>query len=183
MLKKAAILGMCLLGSMSVFALSGQAASGLPNGASSLAESYHDWRLTCQSGNNMAGNNAGPQCLVSQQVFNSQPRQLLVAMRLQPDGMQTRGELTLPFGLDISKGIALLTDGQSVGDIYPFNTCLPVGCIVSLEFDQNQLNTLEKSKTIEVTISFLTGKVMRLPLSPKGLTEAMKRVSSLTRGH
>ncbi|MCD4512140.1 hypothetical protein LQT97_12965 [Brucella pseudogrignonensis] len=68
-------------------------ALSLPNGASSINETYGDWTVNCAIADN------SKRCGVSQEQGNNQTGQRVFAIDLQPpaDG-QTNGVLLLPFG-------------------------------------------------------------------------------------
>lgn len=167
-----------IVGACSLFlAIEGRAASvaSLPNGTTSLHESYQAWGLTCET---IKGAN---RCVVEQQVWNQNPRQRLLTMRLQPEGMQLRGSFILPFGIDLPRGVTILVDGTPVGEVLPFSTCLPIGCIVPLDLDRATLERMEKSQTLEVSVSVINGKEQKFTLSSQGLSNAMKRAVALVK--
>lgn len=166
----------CLLGVSSVLLTTeAKAATSLPNGASSLSESYQAWSLSCAT---IKGAN---RCAVQQQVWNVKPRQRLLSISFQPEGMQMRGTALVPFGVDLSKGFTILADGSPAGEVFPFSTCLPEGCIVPLDLSAVTLKKMEKAEKLEISINAIGGREMKFPLSPKGLEEAMKRATSLTK--
>ncbi|MXV43591.1 invasion associated locus B family protein [Saccharibacter sp. 17.LH.SD] len=167
------------LGVMSALALcvsqGAEAASSFPNGSTSLTEAYHDWSLSCHV------ENEKKQCVVSQQAFDSKTRQRFFSIQFRPQGEQIRGVALLPFGLDLPRGMTLITDGLPVGDIYSFTTCLPEGCVVPLDLDEGQLGGLVKSKKAALSFTSISGQVMKLPLSTNGLQQALARAHVVMR--
>lgn len=150
-------------------------AAALPNGATSLNESYHDWELSCQVKDDKS------LCSVMQKAFDRKTRQRLYSIQFQVTRNQVRGVALLPFGLDLNRGMTLVTDGLPVGDIYPFATCMPEGCIVPLDLDDGQFEGLEKSKNSALSFTTLSGRTMKFPLSTSGLADALARAHTLTR--
>ena len=71
-----------------------QAGQGLPGGASSLQETYGDWRVAC------AQQNGKKICALSQRQTDKDSRQLVLAVELSaPAADKAEGTLILPFGL------------------------------------------------------------------------------------
>ncbi|GBQ06674.1 invasion associated locus B family protein [Saccharibacter floricola] len=152
-----------------------RAASSLPDGVTSLNETYQDWSLSCHVKDNQTD------CSVTQQAYDSKTQQRFFSIKFRPQGDQTHGVALLPFGLDLNHGLTVVTDGLPVGDIYSFTTCLPEGCIVPLDLDEGQFSALEKSQHASLSFMTLSGHVMKLPLSSAGLEKALERAHALTR--
>lgn len=151
------------------------AASSLPDGVTSLNETYQDWDLSCQVKDGQTA------CSVSQQAYDGKTQQRFFSLKFQPQGDQTHGVALLPFGLDLNRGLTVVMDGLPVGDIYSFTTCMPEGCIVPLDLDDGQLSGLEKSQHASLSFMTLSGQVMKFPLSTAGLEKALARAHALTR--
>lgn len=156
----------------------GHAASTLPGGVSSLQEHYQDWRVICRISDGTK-DTAGVQCYMIQQALDSRTHRRVMSVRLEPDGVQVRGVATVPFGLDLVRGLTLTSDVQPVGDSYSFSTCLPTGCLVPLSFDDQQWNTLLKEDKATFTAMTFSGQPMKLAFSTKGLAQALQRVRTL----
>lgn len=119
LLRTAALLIACaVLSSSMVLA---QDAPSLPGGASSLQDTFGDWRVACQIVDTTR------RCALSQQQAR-QDGQRVLAIELQsgPDNTVT-GNLILPFGLLLNAGVSLQIDEQSPMDTQFFRTCLPAG--------------------------------------------------------
>src|SRR5262245_27436872 len=90
-----------LIGLAPVPAPAQEPVSALPGGASSLQETYQDWRLSCES--------AAPRaiCTVSQRQ-TQQNGQRVLAIELVRNGKDIlSGNLVLPFGLLLDAGASL----------------------------------------------------------------------------
>ncbi|WP_353041942.1 invasion associated locus B family protein [Mesorhizobium sp. M1423] len=148
-------------------------ASTLPGGASSLQETYQDWRLSCQS--------AAPRaiCTVSQQQAQKNGQRVL-AIELHRNGKDTlSGDLVLPFGLLLDAGATLQIDDGQPRKPLRFSTCLPGGCIVPLSFDTAMIAALRAGTALRVKAQSTDGKEFALPISLKGLAAALDRLQVL----
>ncbi|MBY4639449.1 invasion associated locus B family protein [Gluconacetobacter entanii] len=147
----------------------------LPGGASSLNETYQDWRVVCQQ------QATGSRCAIVLQEFNSKTRQRILSVELTPHGSQMQGVTVLPFGAALSKGVSLIADDRTIGSGLTFSTCVPAGCLVPLNLDQRQLGDLESAKKVEVKFSAVSGQDINIPLSNKGLDKAVRRLNTVER--
>lgn len=147
----------------------------LPGGASSLNETYQDWRLLCRQ------TDAGSRCAISQQEFDGKTRQRILSMELAPTSGQMSGVIVLPFGVALNKGASIEADGKVVGSRVNFSTCVPGGCLVPVNFDRTQLASIQNGKKIEVKFSSVAGQQIALPISNKGLDKAVDRIMALSR--
>lgn len=145
----------------------------LPGGASSLNETYQDWRVVCQKGT------AATQCVVVQQVSENKTHQHILTIELQPQNGKAVGFATLPFGLALAKGAALQADTQPVVAAQPFTTCVPAGCIVPVSLSKQQLTQIQSAKKVELHAYAITGQDVAIPFSNKGLEQAMARIVAL----
>lgn len=119
----------------------------LPGGASSIQESYGDWRVLC----NVVSQTK--QCAMNQQRIDAKGGQLVVAVSLTPTGNGgASGSLLMPFGLDLGAGVSLSLDDGSGGKPVGFKTCMPRGCFVPLAFDAGTVSTLRAGKELRLTV-------------------------------
>ncbi len=151
------------------------AASGLPGGASSLNETYEDWRVAC------AMQAAVKHCVLSQ-VQTQENGQLVLAMELNaPKGDTVSGTLVLPFGLALDQGVTFQIDGNPAMQPARFRTCLPVGCIVSLNFDTPSQVALRAGAALKLNATADGGATTAFSISLKGFGTALDRVTALSR--
>lgn len=151
-----------------------QEAAILPGGASSLNETYEDWRVTC------VVQNKAKNCAASQ-VQTQQNGQRVLAVEVAP----TRDDATtvtvvLPFGLSLDAGVTLQIDEQAAMAPLRFRTCLPAGCVVSLTLDAETLQVLRTAKSIRVSTVADGGAETPFSISLKGFSSALDRLSALS---
>lgn len=150
-------------------------ASGLPGGASSLNETYKDWRVACaQQGNQK-------RCALSQ-VQAQQNGQRLLAIELNgPSGNIVSGTLVLPFGLALDSGVSFQVDEKPAMQPVRFRTCMPGGCIVSVSFDAATIVALRSGTALKVKATADGGAAAPFSISLQGFGTALDRVAALSR--
>jgi invasion protein IalB len=150
--------------------------STLPNGATSLNETYQDWVVLCG-----ATEGGGRACVMTQQQHKQDTGQLVLAAeftRVTKDS--ATGSLVLPFGLKLSEGVTLQVDDGPVSKPLPFATCLPAGCIVQLSFDAAAVKALRSGTVAKlVAKAHDSGQNVQLGISLKGFASAHDRVLAL----
>lgn len=150
----------------------------LPNGATSINETYGDWIVNCAIADNRKT------CVFSQDQGNAQTGQRLFGIELQaatPAG-QTDGVLLLPFGLKLDDGIKLKIDEQALGQGARFSTCVPAGCVVPVSFPKAATDALRKGEKLIVSATRNdTGEPSTFNVSLNGFTSAMNRAAELAR--
>jgi invasion protein IalB len=147
----------------------------LPNGASSVSETYQDWQMICTQQQD------GKRCSVNQQQTDSKSNQKVLAVELQPQGDKVEGVLMLPFGLLLEKGVALKVGDADIGPALRFRTCLPQGCVAPLSLDAKTLGALRKATTLTVNAAGANDQPMALSVSLKGFGQALDRAAALLR--
>lgn len=149
--------------------------SALPGGASSLNETYKDWRVTCiQQG-------ATKQCAISQ-LQTQQNGQRVLAMELNvPSGNTVSGTLVMPFGLALDSGVTLQIDDKPAMPPIRFRTCLPAGCLVNITFDAPTLVALRTGSALKVKATADGGAATPFSISLQGFAAALDRVAALAR--
>ena len=153
-----------------------QAGQGLPGGATSLQETYGDWRVAC------AQQNGGKVCALSQRQTDKDSRQLVLAVELSaPAADKAEGTLILPFGLSINQPITLQVDQAAAGPALHFRTCLPVGCLVGLSFDRVTVALLRKGTMLTVRATADGGQETSFKISLKGFADALDRTAALAK--
>jgi invasion protein IalB len=150
--------------------------AGLPGGASSLRETFEDWTVTCaiQPAPQSLGTKV---CAMSQDQARvaGQSRQRVLHIDLSPDGDRLRGNLVLPFGLDLAAGARLQLDDSPVGSPQTFRTCLPQGCVINLEFDAGAVAALENGNALKIHAKADAGEDIELSVSLRGFSAAYRR--------
>lgn len=150
------------------------AQSALPNGASTLQETYQDWRVACSLRDN------APACAVSQdQTQQNGQRLLAVEMQMRPDGSAVATFL-LPFGIVLDSGVTPNVDDQPPLKPVRFRTCLPTGCIALLPIDSATLTKLRAGSRLNLKVTADADKPLSFPVSLHGLSAALDRVAAVT---
>nr|3DTD_A Chain A, Invasion-associated protein B [Bartonella henselae]3DTD_B Chain B, Invasion-associated protein B [Bartonella henselae]3DTD_C Chain C, Invasion-associated protein B [Bartonella henselae]3DTD_D Chain D, Invasion-associated protein B [Bartonella henselae]3DTD_E Chain E, Invasion-associated protein B [Bartonella henselae]3DTD_F Chain F, Invasion-associated protein B [Bartonella henselae]3DTD_G Chain G, Invasion-associated protein B [Bartonella henselae]3DTD_H Chain H, Invasion-associ len=153
----------------------------LPNGASSLTETYGLWSINCgiQEGKKV--------CFMHRQEVNDQNR-VVVAMSvvLNADGVVS-GNLTVPFGILVSKPVRLQVDeGKAVIET-GIRTCVPAGCIVPIVFDKNYVAALRAGKHLKLAMTIAAPgepPLNDLFVQLNGFSNALNRLIALQKeGH
>lgn len=153
----------------------GGAPSSLPGGASSLNETYKDWRVAC------APQGPAIRC-VSSQVQTQQNGQRVLAIELNPqNGNSVSGTLVMPFGLALDSGVTLQIDDKPALPSARFRTCLPIGCIVSVAFEAQTLVALRAGTVLKVKATADGGAAAPFSISLQGLGSALDRIGVLSR--
>src|SRR5690606_3009921 len=154
----------------------GQEAVSLPGGASSLEETYQDWRVVCRVADEKK------QCGTSQQQTRKDGQRVLtIELHPGPDNM-LEGNLVLPFGLLFETGVTVHIDEQTAENPLSFRTCLLAGCIVPLQFEQATIAALRTGAALKAQAKTADGRDVAFSISLKGLSAALDRVNMLLNG-
>lgn len=135
-----------------VLSAHGAAAQALPGGASEIQETHGDWRVTC----------ASPDGTTVLRVHAAADRQgqstLVIGIELKPtSATKAEGTIILPFGLAVDKAVAMRIDDGTTQTAH-FRTCLPVGCVVPVVFDDTLVASLRKGAILNVTATTDNGR-------------------------
>jgi len=149
--------------------------STLPGGATSLNETYKDWRVAC------AQQGMTKRCVMSQ-IQAQQNGQRVLAMELNaPSANAVSGTLVLPFGLALDSGVAFQIDDKPAMQAIRFRTCLPGGCLVNVNFDAATLVTLRAGAALKIKATADGGAAAPFSISLQGFGTALDRVAELSR--
>lgn len=149
--------------------------TGLPGGASSLNETYKDWRVVCVQ------QEAGKRCAFSQILARQDGQRILAIELTAPDGDTLPGRLVLPFGLSLDAGIILQVDDGAPMESLRFRTCMPGGCIVDVRFDAPIRDALRAGTALKVNALADGGTAAPFSISLQGFGTALDRVEALSR--
>ena len=152
----------------------------LPGGAGSLREAHGDWTVTCVIQSRQDGQKA-KLCAFSQEQVHPQTRQRALAIELRPQASGVAGTLVLPFGLALEQGAVYQLDEGQNGGVQKFRTCLPVGCLIDVEFDAGIVASLKAGKLLKVKTVADGGQEMLLSISLTGFSSAYQRTVELIR--
>lgn len=149
--------------------------SGLPGGASSLNETYEDWRIACARQGNRK------RCVLSQ-VQTQQNGQRVLAIELNaPSGNTVTGALVLPFGLALDAGVTFQIDDEPAMQPMRFRTCIPAGCLANIVFDAPTLAALRAGAALKVKAVADGGTAAPFSIPLQGFATALDRLEALSR--
>lgn len=171
---RAGIVAAAVFASSSVFA---QTAAPLPGGASSLRETHGDWVVNCVVPKDRK------LCTISQQLAQQSQgggAQRVLSVELTPTAKGAEGALLLPFGLLLSRGVAVQVDEGKPLAATPVRTCVPGGCLAPLTLDPATVGGMRKGKQLKLNmVASDTEKPLVLNVSLKGFGDALDRASAL----
>ncbi|WP_163266234.1 invasion associated locus B family protein [Chelativorans alearense] len=150
----------------------------LPGNASSLSETHGSWTVQCVLAA-LADGSKAKRCILSQQQVAQNTGQRALAIELAAESGIAKGNLVLPFGLDLQKGVAFHIGEKAIGQTRQFRTCLPAGCIVDVSFDADMIASLKLGTALKVKATSVGGQDIAFSISLAGFTRAYDRVVAL----
>jgi invasion protein IalB len=147
----------------------------LPNGASSITESFGDWTVNCRI------EGGQKYCVLSQAQGNKQTGQRTFAIELlTPKDGKADGTILMPFGLKLDAGAVLKLDDKDLGQGLRFSTCVPEGCLLPVSFPAIATDAMKKGTTLAVTgLNLSSGQAVTFSIALNGFPAALKRVADL----
>ncbi len=148
--------------------------STLPGGASSLNETYRDWRVACvQQGTTK-------QCAMSQAQAQQNGQRVLAIELGAPAGDDVTGTLVLPFGLALDPGVTFQIDETPAMAPVRFRTCVPAGCLVNISFDAATIAALRVGANLKIKATADGGATAPFSVSLQGFGTALDRLTALS---
>lgn len=136
-------------------------------------QKFQDWMVRCQSA---ATGAAAPPCFIFQNVVESdKDRQIMMFVVAYPPGQgRPRAVVILPLGIDLRGGIEIAID-DGAPQRHAFISCFQDGCQVHIDLDDAVLAGFKRGIKGFITFRSLPdGRAVRLPISFKGFTAALK---------
>ena len=152
-----------------------QGTVSLPGGATALTEQHGDWSVRCQV--QPEAQRIG--CVMVQEQLQSETRQRLLSVEFVPTGDAVAGNLVLPFGLDLQRGVVLQVDENPPLPALPFRTCLPQGCVVQLALGPEALPVFSAGAQLGIATVSYAGAETAFAVSLSGFTGALTRMREL----
>lgn len=151
------------------------AVTTLPNGATSVTETYNDWTVSC------AMEGSRKTCTLSQMQGDKETGQRVFSIELNaPQGARFDGALIMPFGLKLDDGVKLKIDDQGEEVSLRYSTCYPQGCIAPASFSEEFVRALRKGAALKMAATHLTtGQPVKLSASLTGFSSALDRAIAL----
>lgn len=181
MTSRARILGLTVLATLACGSAGAwaQDASGLPGGATSLNEAHGDWTVGCAL--QIQGETTAKVCNLLQEQVDGKTRQRVVAIELRPAKAGAKATIVLPFGLDLQAGLSMQIDDGSTTATHTFRTCLPAGCLVEADLNDETLAALGKGSVLKLKTVADGGKETPFSISLKGFKAAYARTVDLAK--
>ena len=152
-------------------------AATLPNGASSINETYGDWTVDCRIVDRQK------QCALSQAQGNKESGQRLFAIELRPPkDNKTEGTVLMPFGLNLDAGALLKLDDKDLGKGLRFSTCVPQGCLLPVSFPTVATDAMRKgAKLVVASLNLSSNEPVIFNISLNGFSAALARTTELAK--
>lgn len=141
--------------------------------ASSVKETYQDWRLTC----NETGENSV--CEIQQMIVN-QNKQVVSMISFGPSGDRPKAlQIALPHMLDLTQGVQIVIDNNA-STVMPFRYCSSQACFVLIPEDSELLDQM-KSGTAGIIRARQMGQqqLLQIQFSLMGFTAASSSLGEL----
>jgi invasion protein IalB len=152
-------------------------AQQLPNGASSISETFGEWTVACRVADGQK------QCGIAHAQGNTQTGQrvFMIELRTPKDG-KTEGMILMPFGVKLDSGVILKVDDKDLSQGLRFSTCIPQGCLVPVSLPTAATETMKRAKTLTVaSLNSGSGEVMAFSVPLEGFAGGTARAVELSR--
>ena len=152
-------------------------AATLPNGASSVNETFGDWTVDCRIIERRK------QCLLSQAQGNKETGRRVYAIELNPAvGGKVDGTILMPFGLNLDAGAVLKLDDKDLGKGLRFSTCVPQGCLLPVNFPAAATDAMRKgTKLVVASLNLSSNEAVTFNVSLNGFGPALARATELAK--
>ncbi|HVZ27896.1 MAG TPA: invasion associated locus B family protein [Rhizomicrobium sp.] len=144
------------------------------NPGSESVTTYQDWRVACPP-----ATNKDQRCEMQEEVLDSKTGSPVVRVGITSQKDAKTGKespalgLTLPLGVALPPGVGLSL-GTDKPTVFGFRTCNQVGCIAVTPLDDKMLASFDAAKDAKVLVAGLDGKVVAIPISFKGYSDAKR---------
>ena len=135
------------------------------------AENKESWNVRCSAEKGVAGR----ECEVYQRLVVAKSGQRIAEFAVgfpkdKPDG---RGVIILPLGVLLNDNMEMQVDSGQKFKFKP-RYCTTEGCFSFINLDQSVLDLLKKGTEIELTTKAMSGKDIKIKMTLKGLSKALK---------
>jgi invasion protein IalB len=114
-------------------------------------------------------------CTISQVQLDEETRKRLLVIELCPRKGRVTGSLLLPSGLMQEPGVVLQFEESEPAAARQFQTVLPRGCLVDLDFDEAMTVQLMSSRRLHVMAIADTGEGVHFSIPLDGFASALAR--------
>jgi invasion protein IalB len=127
---------------------------------------YDDWRLACPSRQTKDAH-----CVLGQDVVDPKSGSGLAKIAFVRDKTGMQMIVTGPFDVELEPGMGLGVAKEKLR-VAPFQTCTQVGCVATIQADDNLFSSLRGTSDARLVFMTLTNKPVALPFSLKGFVRA-----------
>jgi len=135
---------------------------------------YGDWVYTCLKAN---ASQPTPICNISQTLSDSKTNEPFFLWRIIATDKGLVSEWQTRTGIMVDQGIQLDTGGPKPITI-PFQFCTPTGCQAQANLAPDFVDALTKAPKANATVFPIGAKGITLPLSVKGIADALNALKS-----
>ena len=152
-------------------------AAQLPNGMTSLSETYGDWIVSCQMQID------APRCQMTQTQTEPKTQQLFMAVEVRRNGEGAMdATLLMPFGLALKNGVTLQADQAKQILKAEFSTCLPNGCLAPVGINEATAQSILSAKALNIgAVAVAEGKPFTATVSLNGFATGWNRLAELAK--
>lgn len=155
-------------------------AAALPGGATTLNETHGEWTVNCRIATQAKGKPVA--CQVVQNLVDKAKKQHLLSIVLGATATAgVKGVLIMPFGLDLEKGVTFQIDDKSPSAAMRFHTCMPIGCLVKIDWSASSVTALRTAKSLKVAAVGQAGNAAQFAIPLDGFSSALDRAIALTK--
>jgi invasion protein IalB len=164
------------IGALVIGVIAGWAVRGAVsyNAGSENVTAYQDWRVACPP-----ASNKDAKCEMQEEVLDTKSGTPIVRIGITTQKDAKTGKesqamgLTLPLGVALQPGVGI-SIGTDKPTVFGFRTCNQVGCIAVTPLDDKMQASFDGAKDAKVLVAGLDGKVVAIPISFKGYSEAKR---------
>ena len=139
---------------------------------STIITVYEDWRLVCPPTGQQS-------CHADQDVVDGHTGAALARLVIASSSGARSVTITLPHNLLIPPGIALKV-GNAPAQVFPYDLCDRVGCIVPISVDANGEAKLRNAQRGTITVVNAENKSATIQFSLRGLSNALDAMDRAT---
>ena len=127
---------------------------------------FDDWRVICPP-----LRQADQSCQLRQDLLNAKTRAEVAHLSITSGTGGAVLTATVPYDVLIQPGLGLSLDGAKA-QVYPLQTCDSTGCVARIPADETLRGALRNAKEARLLFAGLDKKVIALPFSLRGFSDA-----------
>lgn len=142
---------------------------------SPVSHSYGKWKVKCDR------DDSARTCILFQELVRKEDNTRVALLEFKKTNTSDAAvTLTLPFGLNVSKGVSIQINGGAESKSISYSTCYKQGCIVPMTFDKNALKLFAQGGVVIFSSDLITGEKVLFEFSLDGFSEAYNHFLSVS---